>query len=252
MTHHLRILALMLVATPATAQTMALQSPVPVQQNTPRNLGAEDLREALVKWMQGQGRVLADPASIGPLDPRMNMPACNRLEISARGASSNTFQFRCEGPTPWTHIVRAGIASAPAPVRATEAAPQGQNTIIIPKLDLPAGTILTADMLEERQVNFAPAANTLKSLQEAVGLRLVAASGPGIALTTRNVARAPLVAKGENVTIVAGGEGFEISSPGRSEQDGYEGDLISVKNLKTGAVVKGRLERGKTVSVMKL
>jgi flagella basal body P-ring formation protein FlgA len=60
------------------------------------------------------------------------------------------------------------------------------------------------------------------------------------------------VAKGETVTLVAGGAGFEISAPGRSEQDGYEGDLISVKNLKTGAVLKGRLERGKTVSVMKL
>ena len=39
---------------------------------------------------------------------------------------------------------------------------------------------------------------------------------------------------------------------GRAEQDGYEGDLISVKNIKTGAILKGRLERGKLVSVMQL
>lgn len=251
MTRHLRILALVLAAAPANAQTLALQSP-PSAPIEARNWGAEDLREAVVKWMQGQGRVIADPASIGPLDPRMSLPACDKLEISARGASSNTFQLRCEGPAAWTHIVRAGMATAPATVRAPEAAPQGQYTIIVPKIDLPAGTVLTAEVLEERQVSFAPASNALKSLQETVGLRLAAASGPGVALTTRSVARAPAVAKGENVTIVAGGAGFEISSPGRAEHDGYEGDLISVKNLKTGAVVKGRLERGKTVSVMKL
>ena len=251
MTHHLRILALVLAAAPAQAQTLALQSS-PAAPIEARKLGADDLREALMNWMSAQGRVLPDPASIGPLDPRMSLPACDRLEISARGASANTFQFRCEGPTPWTHIVRAGLATAPTPVKAPEATPQGQYTIIVPKIDLPAGTVLTADVLEERQVSFAPASHALKSLQEAVGLRLAAASGPGLALTTRSVARAPAVAKGENVTIIAGGEGFEISSPGRAEQDGYEGDLISVKNLKTGALVKGRLERGKTVSVMKL
>ena len=253
MKNHLRILALLAATAPAQAQTLALQSPAnaPVQTEI-RNWGAEDLRAALIKWLNGQGRDIPDPASIGPLDPRMSLPACDRLEITPRGASAATFQLRCEGPTQWTHILRAGMASAPVAVRAPEAAPTGHFTIIVPKMDLPAGTVLTADVLEERQVNNPPASQALKSLQDAVGLRLAAASGPGVALTTRSVARAPLVAKGENVTLVAGGDGFEISAPGRSEQDGYEGDLISVKNLKTGAVLKGRLERGKTVSVMKL
>jgi flagella basal body P-ring formation protein FlgA len=202
--------------------------------------------------MKGQGREIVDPSSIGPLDARMSLPACDKLEITARGASSNTYQLRCEAPTPWTHVVRAGIVTSHVAVKASEASPSGQWTIIVPKMDLPAGTVLTAEVLEERQVNNAPASFALKSMNDAVGLRLASASGPGVALTTRSVVRAFLVSKGENVTLVAGGNGFEISAPGRSEQDGYEGDLISVKNLKTGAIVKGRLERGKIVSVMKL
>jgi hypothetical protein len=54
------------------------------------------------------------------------------------------------------------------------------------------------------------------------------------------------------VTLVANGSGFNISVPGKAEQDGYEGDLIMVRNTRSGAVLKGRLERGKTVSVMQL
>jgi flagella basal body P-ring formation protein FlgA len=111
---------------------------------------------------------------------------------------------------------------------------------------------LTADALEERQVHASPPAQALKSLSEAVGLRLAATSAPGIILTTRSVARAPLVAKGETVTLVAGGSGFEISTPGKAEQDGYEGDLITVKNVKTGSTLKGRLGPGKMVSVVSL
>jgi flagella basal body P-ring formation protein FlgA len=51
---------------------------------------------------------------------------------------------------------------------------------------------------------------------------------------------------------MAGGQGFEIATAARAEEDGYEGDLISVKNSRTGATMKGRLERNKTVTVLKL
>lgn len=64
--------------------------------------------------------------------------------------------------------------------------------------------------------------------------------------------RTPLVVKGENITLVVSGNGFEIASPGKAEQDGFEGDLITVRNTRTGAAMKGRVEQGKIVSVLKL
>jgi len=71
-------------------------------------------------------------------------------------------------------------------------------------------------------------------------------------LTTRNVARTPLVLKGESVMLVATGSGFEIAAPARAEEDGYEGDLIAVRNIKTGVALKGRLERDKKVIVSQM
>jgi flagella basal body P-ring formation protein FlgA len=72
---------------------------------------------------------------------------------------------------------------------------------------------------------------------------------PGLPLTQRHVAKAPNVLKGETVTVMAGGAGFQIAMPGRAEQDGYEGDLITVRNPSSGKTVTGRLEAGRTVYV---
>jgi len=52
--------------------------------------------------------------------------------------------------------------------------------------------------------------------------------------------------------LVATGSGFEIAAPARAEEDGYEGDLIAVRNIKTGVALKGRLERDKKVIVSQM
>ena len=95
-------------------------------------------------------------------------------------------------------------------------------------------------------------ATAIKSLSDAVGLRLASSVGPGLALTTRHVARTPTILKGENVTLLANGSGFEISLPGRAEQDGFEGDVINVRNVRSGTTLKGRIGKGKIVSVLEL
>ena len=216
--------------------------------------GADDLRRVMIDWMSSNGRAAPDPKSIGPLDPRLSVAACDKVEISPRGSSSTTFTVRCKGPSDWTHVLRIDQPSQPpAPKAAAEPSANAPSwVVVVPKVELPTGTILTAEVLEERKISSPPVGQVFKTVKEAVGLRVSYPIGPGAPLTARNVARAPLVAKGENVTLVANGSGFEISVPGRAEQDGYEGDLISVKNIKTGAILKGRLERGKLVSVMQL
>ena len=222
----------------------------------PANWGAADLRRAMVDWLQSNGRTPPEPTAIGPLDPRLSVAACDQIEISPRGSSTSTFTLHCKAPADWSYVLRIDQLPQPAATR-TEAPGEPAASalswsVIVPKVNLPTGAVLTAEVLEERRVSSAPPGQAFKSIAEAVGLRVTFPIGPGLALTSRNVARAPLVAKGENVTLVANGSGFEISVPGRAEQDGFEGDLIAVKNARTGAVLKGRLERGKIVSVMQL
>ena len=66
------------------------------------------------------------------------------------------------------------------------------------------------------------------------------------------LSRPPTVVKGEPITLIAKGNGFDIAVKGRAEQDGFEGELISVTNMGTGAVLKGRLEAGKIVTIQQM
>jgi len=219
------------------------------------NWGVADLRREMVDWLRTNGRTVPDPAEIGPLDPRLSVAPCEQLEIMPRGASNTTFSLRCKGPVGWSYVLRIDHLpqSAAARVDAGRSDDLANTWVIIaPKVNLSTGLVLTADMLEERRVTSAPSSQAFRAIADAVGLRVSSPVGPGLALTTRNVSRPPLVSRGENVTLVANGSGFAISVPGKAEQDGFEGDLISVKNARTGAVLKGRLERGKIVSVAQL
>jgi len=138
------------------------------------------------------------------------------------------------------------------PTQATKAMTNGpvqQWHIVVPRVSLPSGTILNASMVEERVSDVPPGGATLKSLEEAIGLRITSAVSPGIALTTRNVARAPTIMKGETITLSAEGDGFSIETPGRAEEDGYEGDILAVRNIKSGIVITGRVARAGLVLV---
>ena len=224
----------------------------------PERWGPADLRRVMIDWLVSNGRAVPVASSIGPLDPRLSIEPCDQVDIMPRGATGSSFNLRCKAGASWSYTIRldqTATASAhlvQTPSTATPPSAQQSWSVVAPKMDLPAGTLLSADILEERTVTAPPPGQAIKSIAAAVGLRVTSPIGPGLTLTTHNVARAPLVAKGENVTLVANGSGFNISVPGKAEQDGYEGDLIMVRNIRSGAVLKGRLERGKLVSVMQL
>lgn len=216
--------------------------------------GADDLRQAVRDYFASEGRTLAADSRIGPLDDRMQVAACaTPPTVQARSAYSSSLHVSCSAPTPWSFTLRVdgidALPAAPVVQKANAGGPTKQWSVIVPRVALSAGTILTADMLEERLTNQPPGGALVKGVSEAVGLRLVAALQPGNVLTTRNVARAPTVMKGETVTILAEGDGFTISATARVEEDGFEGDLVSVRNVKSGILLSGRVAQGGTVII---
>ncbi len=224
----------------------------------PERWGPADLRSVMIDWLIKNGRAAPAASSIGPIDPRLSIEPCDQVEVMPRGATGSSYTLRCKSGAGWSYTVRLDQPAPALSVAALSAQTTDPATgqpswrVVAPKIDLPAGAVLSADVLEERTVTVQPPGQAIKSIKDVVGLRVTSPIGPGLTLTTHNVARAPLVAKGENVTLVANGSGFDITVPGKAEQDGYEGDLIMVRNIRSGTILKGRLERGKTVSVMQL
>ena len=221
--------------------------------------GADDLRRVMANWLRANGKEVPEEESIGPIDSRLMLEPCENPLVTPRGVSATTFQIKCVGPIRWDYTLRIDyLSSNPAAVTArvntTEASIKKESSwkVVVPKVDLPNGTFLTEAVLEERIVTTQPSAQALKSVQEAIGFRLTGTASPGIVLTTRNVSRPPTVVKGESISLIVKGNGFDIAVKGRAEQDGFEGELISVTNIGTGAVLKGRLEAGKTVTIQQM
>lgn len=233
MKHLLVSLLIGLTATPALANT--------------DKWGPDDLRRVLANWLEQQGTPVASMASIGPLDPRMQVTPCDMPEISVRSSASTSYVLKCKAPENWQYVLRLdGDQRAATPEQREK---QQFGTIVVPRAMIPVGTILKADMLEERPASGSPPPQAFRSITDMIGLRTTGNVQPGLALTARHVAKAPSVLKGETVTVIAGGSGFQIAMPGRAEQDGYEGDAITVRNPSSGKTVTGRLEPGKTVHV---
>jgi flagella basal body P-ring formation protein FlgA len=215
--------------------------------------GAEDLRRELVQWFAKQGHEAPVAESIGPLDPRLSVAACANLSIVPRSAAGSSFLMTCASPTAWRYVLSTdarGVANPPQ-LQKEQGGEEKRWPVIVAKGTLSTGMILTNDLIEETLQTNVPPGQALKALSQAIGMRLTTGVTSGAVLTTRNVMKSPLVMKGETVNLLAAGQGFEIATPARAEEDGYEGDLISVKNIRTGAPMKGRLQRDKTVVVVR-
>lgn len=215
--------------------------------------GAEDLRRELMHWFEKSGREPPVSESIGPLDPRLSLAACDSLSIAPRSALGSSFLMTCSAPAAWRYVLTTdsrGVGNRLI-VQKDQGAVEKRWSVVVATGTLSAGMTLTGDLVEESSIANVPSGQALKSLNQAIGMRLTTGVASGAILTTRNIVRSPLVAKGETVTIMAAGQGFEIATPAKAEEDGYEGDLISVKNIRTGSPMKGRLQRDKTVIIVK-
>ena len=72
-------------------------------------------------------------------------------------------------------------------------------------------------------------------------MRLGRSIGAGDILTDQHIERIPIVKRGELIRIVARGGIFEVTIDGTAMQDGGKGDLIRVKNVDSGKVVRGHV-----------
>ncbi|MEF3168686.1 MAG: flagellar basal body P-ring formation chaperone FlgA [Deltaproteobacteria bacterium] len=92
-------------------------------------------------------------------------------------------------------------------------------------------------------------AAAVSALEEVLGKRLTSSVRAGAVLTERMLSEAPVVSKGDRVTIIADSPVLRVSVPGVILEDGARGEYVQVKNLMSGKEVFARVEDASTVSV---
>jgi flagellar basal body P-ring formation protein FlgA len=117
-----------------------------------------------------------------------------------------------------------------------------------------AGTTLTADMLEKREIDIrhrSAAAVTDGGAKLVPGLRTTKALRAGEPLTERNSAPAPAVARGDWVDLHLKSGGVDLEERAQVLQDGQVGQMVKVKSANGSTPVMARvLARGRVEALL--
>lgn len=181
--------------------------------------------------VESRGRGIKAQADIP--DPRLRLAACGTpLEVSLPPALKGprlSVRVSCSGATPWSVLV---------PVRVETTA-----RFVVARRALVPGTLLSADdmqTVERRIAGFADCcADDPTALVGQKVRRPVPADAP---IPLDSIEAAPLVRRGEIVTVVAGAPGFEVRSSGIAMADAKEGDAVRVRHQTSLRVIQARAD----------
>jgi len=167
---------------------------------------------------------------IGKLDPRLRLAPCRRIEpqLPVNGAlwGRTRIGLRCvEGERPWQVWLPVTVkvfAPALVPVRA-----------------LPAGTVLSAELLQTAEVDWAEqTAVPFTQTAALLGRTLGHALQPGQAVRATDLRQRQWFAAGDTVQLRARGDGFSVSGEGQALGAGIEGQSVRVRT-ESGRVLTG-------------
>ena len=173
-----------------------------------------------------QGKLLIEVAKI---DPRISLQAClspitANIPEKHNGRNVNV-KIVCADESPWYLYV---------PVKIQVIVP-----VLVTRMSISKGALLDNSNMEIVFKDSAKIRGTILSdTKTVVGARSKRNLSKGRAITSKNTC---FVCKGQPVNIIAKSAGFEIKSSGSALKDGSLGEIISVKNEKSGRIVRGQV-----------
>ncbi len=180
-------------------------------------------------------------AVAGTLDTRLQLKKCDTpLETFSTGAMNNasrmTVGVRCGGLNPWTLYVPVMISALVDVVFSTRS--------------LSRGALLEEEDFEVQQIpmNKLPI-GYLSDPSEIASFELTRTINAGIPITLNAVRPRDIIQQGQEVIIRAQLDGLQVKMAGEALKNGRSGDLIPVKNLRSGRTVEATILDSGTVSV---
>jgi flagella basal body P-ring formation protein FlgA len=179
--------------------------------------------------LDGAGRATAS------VDARLRLPRCTE-PLAALPHAAGTVEVSCPGAAGWKLYV---------PVRVSRT-----GAVLVLVRPVAAGSPIPADALavETRDLARLPGAALADPAQAAgrIARRALAAGQP---LSAGDLSLAPVVRRGQPVSLVARAGGLEVRTSGRALADAAPGDAVAVENLSSRRVVSGIAQAGGEVWV---
>lgn len=178
------------------------------------------INEAIKAFVTAETRALPGKVTIkiNDIDQHVTRPACPRLEVflpaGSRLFGNSTVGVRCTGKEEWTLFVPVAIRVAADQLIVNKPLKQG-DSIRAEDISIQNGELTESDILTD------PA--------QAVGKIAKIGIGAGQVLK-RDMLRAPyVILQGQNVQLVAGGQGFSVRTEGQALNNAAKGESVQVK-----------------------
>ena len=222
------------------------------------------LQKSVVDWVAKEQAVLPDSVILAPLDPRMQVKACEKpLAMDLPFGSYEKLRVRCPQPA-WQIYVRVSVPAR----QVSKGAPSGPSTgpsapsTVAAVADVKAAAapekrqVLVANMplyrgqfLNESHVRLAEVESKglngqiLESVTQVMHAELIRDVKPDAPLRSQDIRPTVLVKRGQMVLISVGqAQGFQISARVEAMQDGRFGDQIKLKNKESGRILTGQVK----------
>ena len=217
-------------------------------QNLPAtNPGWAAVEQGAKKFVMDTYKLDAALVTIQPMDSRIKMKTCaQEIVFDQPYGNKNSVRARCAQPV-WQHFVMVQVKTG---FGAQIAAATPNNTVSkmvwVSTQSIKRGTSLQPGMFKTTEIQV-PAHDTRfvsdeKNMADSELLRDLPANTP---LKMQDLKPATMVRRGQQVTVVVGGEGkgFLITVKAQAQQYGLRGEQIRLKNPESGrsfiAVVTG-------------
>jgi len=210
--------------------------------NTPAQ-PATVLQKAVVEWVAQTQSVAPDAVVVAPLDPRLQVRACNRpLAMDLPFASAETVRVRCAEPA-WQLYVRVNLPTRAVAQPSAQAAPQApeKRQVLVATMPLQRGMSLTAAHVRLAEVDAQGlSGQVLEQVSQVLHAELVRDVRPDTPLRSQDIRPTVLVKRGQMVLMSIGqAQGFQISARVEAMQDGRYGEQIKLKNRDSGRMLTG-------------
>ncbi len=177
--------------------------------------------------------------SLGAVDPRLSLPACQTLEpfLPAGGRlwGQSAVGVRCNSQTPWTIYVTVSVKVMAPVVHAARPLAQGQP------LNATDVTLQLADLAQLP-------AGILTEPAQALGKMLISSMASGQPLRQDMLRSPPVILQGQTVKLLAQGRGFSVSAEGKALATASDGQVVQART-QNGQIISGIARMGAIVEV---
>lgn len=203
---------------------------------------AEVARDTLRAQAERDGLLAAEVDVVVTLLGAKEAPRCTQPPlvdaIETRFAARMRFAARCPGTdgTRTQFTVRGSLSAE----------------VVVAAANVPAGRPLAAAELTVDRRELGSIADPLGAIDDAVGQASLRPLRPGQVLQKRLLAAPVLVKRGDAVQIEARSGPVQVSASGEALEPGRQGDVVRVRNVNTGKVIRARVVEAGTVAPVEM